>query len=145
MIHSIVTLFERDIAALIKELNAYSNEGLLWTKGGEVNNAPGNLVLHLIGNLNHYIGAQLGKTGYIRNRSEEFGLQNVARETLIQELENTLALVKTVLLQLEPKQLQETYPIQVFDFEMTIEFFLIKLVGHLNYHLGQISYPPPFN
>jgi hypothetical protein len=37
-----------------------------------ISNSAGNLCLHLIGNLNHFIGATLGNTGYVRNREQEF-------------------------------------------------------------------------
>ena len=50
--------------------------------------------MHLIGNLNTYIGAELGKTGYIRDRDAEFSLKNVPRQTLLTQLDDTLLAVE---------------------------------------------------
>ncbi len=41
---------------------------------------------------------------------------------------------------LKNEDLQKTFPINVFNYEMTTEFFLVHLTTHLNYHLGQINY-----
>src|SRR5262245_27125908 len=43
-----------------------------WRKPVEPGNSVGHLVLHLTGNLNHFVGAQLGRTGYVRDREREF-------------------------------------------------------------------------
>src|SRR5262249_43792677 len=68
--------------SLIKELESLRDavrqiaepldEKALWTKPMEPGNSVGHLILHLTGNLNHFVGAQLGKTGYVRERDREF-------------------------------------------------------------------------
>lgn len=137
---SLRPLFERDIHKLYREVEAYANEEALWQVDQEIKNSAGNLALHLIGNLNHYIGAQLGHTGYIRDREFEFGGKNVSKEKLLRNIEATQKMVDQVLSELSPEQLAANYPIEVFNKKMTTEFFLIHLHGHLNYHLGQINY-----
>ncbi len=62
------TLFERDIQRVKVEIESYKNEENMWKLDGEILNSAGNLCLHLIGNLNHFIGAEIGKTGYVRER-----------------------------------------------------------------------------
>ena len=61
-----------DLDRLIKELSAYSDEKIIWQTEGEVNNSAGHLSLHLIGNLNHFIGHVMGGTDYERDRDNEF-------------------------------------------------------------------------
>ncbi len=137
----ISALFERDLKALIKELKTYTSEEDIWSVfDGKINNSAGNLALHIIGNLNHFIGAQLGATGYNRQREKEFSEIGIPRETIINKLEETLELVKSVLPQVSNEQLEEIYPINVFDKEMTTMLFLTHLATHLAYHLGQINY-----
>ena len=63
------TLFLRDLRALRREIEAYSDERLLWETRGGITNSAGNLALHLCGNLQHFIGARLGNTGYVRDSS----------------------------------------------------------------------------
>nr|WP_290933291.1 DinB family protein [Haliscomenobacter sp.] len=97
--------------------------------------------MHLVGNLNTYIGAEFGKTGYIRNRDLEFSQKDVPQTALLAKIEDTIAVVDLALSQLSEAQLQADYPQEVFAGKtMTTEYFLIHLVAHLSYHLGQINY-----
>jgi hypothetical protein len=72
-IQSIQKIIERDLTVLEKELTFYSSEDLIWAVRGDIKNSDGKLSLHLCGNLQHYIGAVLGNSGYSRNRDNEFG------------------------------------------------------------------------
>ncbi|MDZ7624548.1 MAG: DinB family protein [Ignavibacteriaceae bacterium] len=105
-----------------------------------VKNSAGNLCLHLCGNLQHFIGAVLGNSGYIRNRDAEFSKKNVPIRELVAEIELTAKVVEKALKNLPEEILEKTYPINVFGYEMTTEYFLTHLTTHLNYHLGQINY-----
>ena len=60
--------FENGLNQLKLELNSYNNLESVWKISGNIKNSGGNLALHLIGNLNHFVGFGLGNTGYIRNR-----------------------------------------------------------------------------
>ena len=139
MIDILLPLFERDLNTLEKEITAYSNEDLMWLKEGQVNNSAGTLTLHLCGNMQHFIGAVLGDTGYVRNRTAEFELR-LLREELLKEIQATRSIVLSTLQELEESTLKQTYPIEVFGRPMETGFFLAHLHGHLTYHLGQISY-----
>ena len=55
-------MMERDLLKLKEELSAYTNEADLWKTPAGISNSAGNLALHLIGNLNHFIGATLGNS-----------------------------------------------------------------------------------
>jgi len=141
MKNSLVQLFKRDIGKLQKEIQLYSNDEIFWKIDNDVKNSSGNLAIHLIGNLNHFIGATLGKSGYIRQRDKEFNDKNIPRQLILQQLEEVKETVEKVILSLSENDLDGEYPINVFKREsMTTEYFLIHLYSHLNYHLGQINY-----
>ena len=140
MIETLDKLFQRDLENLKTEISSYKDEENLWEISGDVKNSAGNLCLHLCGNLQHFIGAVLGNSGYIRNRDAEFSRKNVPLKELVKEIELTTTDVVKTLKKLKEVHLDEKFPINVFGYEMTTEYFLIHLITHLNYHLGQINY-----
>jgi len=140
IIESLQSLYNRDLNKLKTEIEAYQHEAVIWKTDQNISNSAGNLCLHLIGNLNHFIGAQLGSTGYIRNRDLEFSLKDIPKAELTEKVEETLAIINTVLSQLTPEDLEKEYPLVVFEDKMTTGYFLIHLITHLDYHLGQINY-----
>jgi len=105
-----------------------------------ISNSAGNLCLHLIGNLNMFIGNVLGKTDYVRNRPLEFSLKNVPRANLLQSINATIVIVDRTLNALGEEDLQLEFPLLVFEKKTSTEFMLIHLTTHLSYHLGQINY-----
>ena len=140
LIETLKSLFDRDLNKLKVEIESYQNEDQIWAIDKNISNSAGNLCLHLIGNINTYIGAELGKTGYVRNRPLEFLLKDIPRSELITKIEDTIAVVNNALNGLTEKDLEEIYPQIVFEKEMTTGFFLVHLSTHLAYHLGQINY-----
>lgn len=137
---TLIQLYKRDLVKLEEEVGLYAKEAELWTTTGEISNSSGNLTLHLIGNLKHFIGAVLGSSGFVRDRDKEFSNAGVSRDELVAEIDATLSMVITTLETLTDEDFAKTYPIEVFGHPMTNEFFLIHLATHLNYHLGQINY-----
>ena len=140
LIQSLKTLFRRDLNRLEQELELYRNEEIIWHTERGITNSAGNLCLHLVGNLNTYIGAELGKTGYIRHRELEFSLKNIPRTELLQKVAETILVVENALDTLTVEQLDEEYPMLVFDEKTTTGYLLVHLTTHLSYHLGQINY-----
>jgi len=141
MINSIlVTLFCRDLAKLKVELELYKTETQIWKVTGDIANSAGNLCLHLVGNLDTYIGATLGNSGYMRDRDAEFALKNIPRSELIQRIDSTNQTIQQVVPKLTDKQLKSEYPLLVLKEKTTTEYFLIHLAMHLSYHLGQVNY-----
>ena len=134
------TLFQRDLAKLRQEISAYKDERNLWIVDKNIANSAGNLCLHLIGNLNTYIGAGFGKTGYVRQRDLEFSLKDIPRTELLAKIDETRAVVEEGLTKVTEEQLAEEYPMLVFDKPTSTEYFLVHLTTHLTYHLGQINY-----
>lgn len=140
LIETLKSLFNRDLNKLKIEIESYQNESQIWVTDKNISNSAGNLCLHLIGNINTYIGAEIGKTGYIRDRPIEFSLKDISKTELITKIEQTILVVNNALDSLTEADLQAIYPQIVFEKEMTTEFFLVHLATHLAYHLGQINY-----
>jgi len=134
------TLFNRDLNKLKSEIESYKNEANLWMIDKSIANSAGNLCLHLIGNLNTYIGATLGGSNYIRNRELEFSLKDIPKQELISMIEATLTVVNETVGKITEEQLNSEYPMLVFQEKTSTEFFLVHLTTHLAYHLGQINY-----
>lgn len=136
----LINLFERDLSRLEEEISAYETEAAIWRIPAGIKNSAGNLCLHICGNLQNYVGAVLGKTGYIRNRELEFSARDVSRQDLLNQVGITRRVVLTVILGLSAEDLEKTYPEKVMSDEMNTGYFLVHLCTHLSYHLGQINY-----
>lgn len=133
-------IFARDLARLKKEIELYDNESDIWKVKGEIKNSAGNLCLHLVGNLNTYIGKELGGTNYIRNRDLEFSLKDIPKQELLQKIDGTIEVVNRTLDNLDESVLTSEFPVLIFNEMTSTEYLLIHLATHLTYHLGQINY-----
>lgn len=133
-------LYRRDLEKLRKEIAGYRDEARIWQVEKEIPNSAGNLCLHLIGNLNAFIAAEIGKSGYIRYRDLEFSTKNVPRSELLARIDDTIFAVEVALDTLTPELLAQEYPLLVFEEKTSTEYFLVHLTTHLTYHLGQINY-----
>ena len=139
-INELITFFENDLNSVIAELELYTSEENIWRIEKGIANSAGNLSLHLIGNLHTFIGKEIGKTNYIRNRELEFSQKNIPRTTLIHDLNDTIAMVKKSLLSITEEDLKKDYSVIKFTKVETVEYLLVHLIKHLAYHLGQINY-----
>lgn len=137
---SLRSLYSRDLNKLKAEIEAYQNEENLWKTDKNIANSAGNLTLHLVGNLNHFLGTHLGNTGYVRQRDLEFSSKNIPKAELIEKVKATASMIDSVLSHLSDDDLKKEYPLVVFENTMTTDYFLIHLLAHLDYHLGQINY-----
>ena len=137
---TLLALFNRDLNKLKTEISLYRDEKNIWLVDKSIANSAGNLCLHLVGNLNTYIGAVIGKTNYIRDRDLEFSQKDIPRAELISKIEATIMVVNDAVNNLTDETLQEEYPMLVFEKKTSTEYFLVHLSTHLSYHLGQINY-----
>lgn len=140
LIETLKSLFARDLKRLRSEIELYKKEENLWKIEENIANSAGNICLHLIGNLNTYIGKEIGKTGYIRNRELEFSLKNIPRKDLLDKIENTIQVVNKSLDNLNEISLANEYPALVFEEKTSTGYLLVHLNTHLAYHLGQVNY-----
>ncbi|MBS1947474.1 MAG: DinB family protein [Bacteroidetes bacterium] len=137
---ALAQLFERDLSKLAVEIKAYTKEADIWKTAEGISNSGGNLCLHIVGNLKHFVGRALGNIPYEREREKEFSDKDIPLPALVKSVEETSAIVAAALKKLADEDLNKIYPIHVFGYEMTTGSFLIHLYGHLGYHLGQINY-----
>ena len=140
LIPTLKTLFTRDLTKLKTEIASYQDENAVWRSNQYINNSAGNLCLHIVGNLNTYIGAEIGKTNFVRNRELEFSAKNIPKDVLIEKIEDTITVVNESLDKLTEVDMTKSYPLLVLDTKTTYAFFLVHLSSHLSYHLGQITY-----
>ena len=136
----LANFYERDIRKLIEEINLFKNEETLWRTAGSVKNSCGNLVLHIIGGMNYLIGATLAQTEYARNREQEFIQKDVERKELIAQLEALILLINQTLNALTTEQMENEFPIFFDKPKTSVNYVLVQLLAHLNYHLGQVNY-----
>lgn len=137
---SLIFYFDRDLTKLKNELKSYKEEADIWKIQDGISNSAGTLAIHLIGNLNHYIGANMGNTGYERDKEGEFTLRDIPLEEILMQIEETRQVITKALLEFPEDWFYRKYPLEEFGYPMTYEYFMTHLVGHLNYHLGQINY-----
>lgn len=133
-------LYINFLDALKEEISLYKNEEDIWKLSGAISNTPGNLCLHLCGNLDHFFGAIIGNTGYIRDRDMEFSKKNVSRKELIDGIEQTKTMLGKIFDQLTLEDVNKIYPVNKFGENVTYGFVFSRLISHLAYHIGQINY-----
>jgi len=140
LIDTLKTILSRDLLKLKAEIELYKDEKNIWLIDKGIANSAGNLCLHLIGNLNTYIGKEIGKTSYVRNRDLEFSLKDVARTELVKNIDATVIVIQNALSKMKEDELDKEYPLLVFDKKTSTEYFLVHLIAHFSYHLGQVNY-----
>lgn len=137
---AVAAILDRDLRALRREVEAYPDERQLWSAVRGMPNTAGTLVLHLAGNLQHYIGTRLGGTRYVRDRAAEFARRDVPRAELLREIEAAREAVKTGLAKLSDGQLAAEFPEAIAGSRLATGEYLVHLTTHFAYHLGQIDY-----
>jgi len=122
----------------VRNLAEPLSEGQFWTKPLDPGNSVGHLVLHLTGNLNHFVGAQLGGSGYRRDREREFTETKVpAKAEALRRLDDAVATFSRVVSGLSAEQLAAPHPEARFGSVMNA---LVHLLAHFALHRGQMSY-----
>jgi hypothetical protein len=136
----VARVLARDVKAVRRELEAYPDEASVWALPPGVANSGGTLALHLAGNLQHFFGAVLGGSGYKRDRAAEFAKRDVPRSALIVELEAAIVAIGLGMSQVSEARLAEEFPEAIAGHRIVMGEWLIHLVSHTGYHLGQIDY-----
>jgi hypothetical protein len=133
-------LITRELSSFSRELELFPDESLIWATVPGIANSAGTLTLHVCGNLQHYVGAVLGNTGYVRDRPLEFSARDLPRSVLRENLAKTSEVVGTVLANVTEESLRADYPYGLGVPRMPTGLFLFHLSGHLAFHLGQAGY-----
>jgi uncharacterized damage-inducible protein DinB len=140
LVSAVAAVFDRDLRALAREIEAYPDERDLWQLPPGAANSAGTLALHLAGNVQYYLGAGLGSTGYRRDRPAEFAERDVPREELLRRIEAARAAVRAAAARESEVQLAADFPEPVGGVRISTGDYLIHLLAHFAYHLGQIDY-----
>ena len=131
----------RELTSLIAELELFPSDAMVWAVAPGITNSSGNITLHLCGNLQHFIGATLGNTGYVRHRDLEFSQRDVPRHVLMAEIRATIGVVNAVLAHRPDDAMLVDYPdVLGGGLRLTCGLFLQQLAVHLAHHLGQVGY-----
>ena len=140
MKQQLIQFLDGDLLKLKEEVEAFADDDAFWSVSDGITNSPGNLTLHLLGNLNHYIGAKLGRSGYVRDRPLEFSSGPISRSEILDRIEKTRATVVDAIGQLSYADLKSDYPADEGDDARPVAAELVRILTHLNYHRGQINY-----
>jgi hypothetical protein len=140
MLSDLRTILLRELDALRREIALYPDDEMPWTTRTGLPNTGGTLALHLVGNLRHFIGAQLGGTGYVRNREVEFSSDRLTRADILEEIDKARTDVDRTLRSLDPARLDEPVRLPFGDQTIVTRLLLLHLLAHLAYHLGQVDY-----
>ncbi len=111
----------------------------IWRRVSDSENAVGNLVLHLCGNLGQWIGHGVAGRPDIRRRSEEFQERGpVPAAELRRRLRETVADAASIIRALAPERLSERIVVQ--GYEVSVLEAIYHAVEHFAQHTGQIIY-----
>jgi uncharacterized damage-inducible protein DinB len=141
MLRSVVqAVLCRDLGAVRRSVEAYPDDASLWAERAGLPNAGGTLVLHIAGNLQHFLGAVLGGSGYRRDRAAEFSRRGVTRAALVAEIDAAQVAVERGIAALPEEALAAPYPEAIVGRTVATGDYLVHLAVHLAYHLGQLDY-----
>src|SRR6516164_2651363 len=136
------TLVDRFIthAARIRELAGFFSESQFWQKAFPFGNSFGHLVLHLTGNLNYYIGAQIANTGYVRDRQREFTDPSPpSKEKALERLDDAVVMVIKSVRGHLPADWTKSYS-GVGTSCTTHLDIVVHCAAHMQHHIGQMIY-----
>lgn len=115
------------------------SDGQIWARGGENENAVGNLTLHLCGNVGQWIVAGVGGAPRARDRDSEFSARGgPSSGELKRRLRETVAQARTILEGLPEERLTERVAIQGYD--VAVLEAVYHVVEHFSMHAGQILF-----
>lgn len=127
-------------AARVRELAAPLTNMQFWQKPFPFGNSFGHLVLHLTGNLNYYIGAQVAKTGYVRDRPREFNDPNPpSKEEALKRLEDAVAMVLATVRAQSVEDWSAAYSGVGATAHNRFDM-IMQCAAHMQHHIGQMIY-----
>lgn len=134
------TLLTRELRAFRRELEGYPDDASVWRQVPGIPNTGGTLALHVAGNIQHFFGGILGRDGYKRDRDSEFARRDVPRKELLSGIDSAIASVERTMPKLSDAVLNAPYPEPIAKRTVPTAVFVVHLVSHLAYHLGQLDY-----
>src|ERR1700693_5711131 len=130
----------KHLAGVLHEIVAPLNGAQFWAKPFVFGNSVGHLVLHLTGNLNYYIGAQIANTGYVRDRPREFNDPNPpSKQEALRCFDEAVAMVQQTLRAQLPEDWSRAYSGVGSNAPNRLDMIL-QCAAHMQHHIGQMIY-----
>jgi uncharacterized damage-inducible protein DinB len=130
----------KKLAGVVHELAAPLSDEQFWTKPFAFGNSFGHLVLHLTGNLNYYIGAQIAGTGYVRDRPLEFSdAARPSKKEVLKKFDDAIAMVLAAISRQSAEDWSKEYTAVGADARDRFEM-VVQCATHLHHHVGQMMY-----
>jgi uncharacterized damage-inducible protein DinB len=127
-------------AVRVHELAAPLTNAQFWQKPYPYGNSFGHLVLHLTGNLNYYIGAQIARTGYVRDRPREFNDPNPpGKEEALKNFDEAVKMVQQTIRAQSLEDWAVEYSGAGTDAKNRLEM-VMQCAAHMQHHIGQMIY-----
>ncbi len=127
-------------ANLHKWVDPLSDEQF-WRNPFSFGNSIGHLVLHLTGNLNYYIGAQVAGTGYVRNRDLEFTeSRRPSKSEVLRKFDDAIAMVIAAIESQSEASWSAAYTAEREPEAHDRFTIFLRCASHLYHHVGQIIY-----
>ena len=130
----------RKLAGVVRELATPLSDEQFWTKPFPFGNSFGNLVLHLTGNLNYYIGAQIAGTGYVRDRPLEFSeATRPSKAEVLKKFDEAIEMVLGAIKRQSAEDWSKEYTAVGADARDRFDM-VVQCATHLHHHVGQMMY-----
>ncbi len=127
-------------AARVRELATPLTDVQFWQKPFPYGNSFGHLVLHLTGNLNYYIGAQIGRTSYVRDRPREFNDPNPpSKDEALKRFDAAVEMVLKTIREQSPEDWSAEYSGTGTDAGNRLAM-VTQCAAHMQHHIGQMIY-----
>ena len=127
------------LVSRIRDCAAKLSTDEIWARGHENENAIGNLVLHLNGNVRQWIISGVGGAPDTRTRDAEFAARGgTERAELVARLESTVREATAVIGQITAERLAE--PVTIQKYHVTVMEAILHVVEHFSQHTGQIIF-----
>jgi Protein of unknown function (DUF1572) len=129
------------LADKVRELAEPLTDGEFWQKPFPFGNSFGHLVLHLTGNLNYYLGAQVAGTGYVRDRDREFvEPEHAPKQEVMRRFDEAMEVVLKAIRTQSAEDWSKPYTaVREDDAGNRFNIFL-RCATHLHHHVGQMMY-----
>jgi hypothetical protein len=128
------------LSGVVRDLAAPLSNEQFWAKPFPFGNSFGHLLLHVTGNLNYYIGAQIAGTGYVRDRPREFtDTAPPSKEAVLNKfgeaIETVLRTIRTQSAEDWSREYSGVGAVARDRFDM-----VLQCATHLHHHIGQMMY-----
>jgi uncharacterized damage-inducible protein DinB len=133
--------YYEEVGDKVHKLIAPISTEQLWARPYPYGNSIGHLLLHITGNLNYYIGAQIAGTGYVRDRDREFNeTEKIPKEQVLANFDRAIAMVVATIRSQSPQDWCSSYWAKLEPAANDRFTVLMRMAAHAYHHAGQMIY-----